>query len=314
MAIFVCQRNNDKGYTMINVKYILSEIGQCAGIDGCQYAPKVITESLPIVKENVAYTITAQNKNRGLDATPHSIDFSERLCDAVAHVHETGAFPIILGGDHSSGIGTISGIAKSINFKTGEDLGLLWIDAHFDLHTPDTSDSGNLHGMSASTVLGHGLPELVNIGMQGAKIKPENMAFIGIRSFETPEQQLAEKMGVKVFYADDVNTYGFISCFKQIIDMFQSKNIPFAISFDMDSLDISEMTALGTPVENGLVLADIMDGFKNTDLSGLQAVEIVEYNPTLDKTGTDIIPVQKIMSCFDDNIVDMETNIVTRKA
>ena len=286
---------------MKKIQYILAEMGQCAGIDGCQYAPQAIAKSLPAVRHNVAHTITAQNHNqnrdRGLNAAPHLIDFSHRHAHAVAQVKQSGHFPIVIGGDHSCAIGTFAGAVDE-----HRDFGLLWIDAHFDLHTPATSDSGNMHGMPVATLMGYGIDELVNTRFDGAKIKPENVVFIGTRCFETPEQKLAEKLGMKIFYAHDVNRQGFQSCLRQATQYFQSKKIPFGMSFDMDSLDISEMTALGTPVANGLILNDVMDGFLNTDLTGLEIVEIVEYNPTLDKTGHDCIPVQKILSCFDRKI------------
>ena len=297
---------------MKKIQYILAEIGQCAGVDGCQHAPRAIADSLAVVADNVAHTVTAQNppkknqrpknhppktQSQGLDATPNLIDFASRQADAVAQVRASGYFPIVIGGDHSCAMGTFAG---AVNPDT--DFGLIWIDAHFDLHTPQSSDSGNMHGMPVATLMGYGVEDLVNTRFDGAKIKPENVIFIGIRSFESPEQKLAKKLGIKVFYVDDVHEQGFQSCFKQAVLSLQHRNIPFGISFDMDSLDVSEITALGTPVENGLMLNDVMDGFLNTDLTGLEIFEVVEYNPTLDTTGNDYIAVQKILSCFDRRI------------
>ena len=282
---------------MNEIKYILAEIGQCAGIIGCEKAPKLLAEKTTAIGDKVAKTVTAENQARQLDALPHLVQFSGELANAVRDVRTNGLFPIVIGGDHSCGIGTWSGVIEQ-----GEDFGLLWIDAHFDLHTPNSTDSGNLHGTPVATLLGYGDDSIINTSYTGAKVKPENVAFIGIRCFETPEQQLAEKLGVKIFYADEVSEKGFKNCFETVIKTFQDKNISFGISFDMDSLDVSEMTALGTPVENGLILNDVMDAFNTVNLDGLRAVEVVEYNPTLDKTGDDIIPVQKVISCFDKDV------------
>ena len=123
----------------------------------------------------------------------------------------------------------------------------------------------------------------------GIKVKPENVAFIGTRCYESKERELAEKLNIKVFYAEEVKKVGFAKCFQSVISSFQNKGIKFGISFDMDCLDVQEITAVGTPVKNGLILNDVMDSFNNTNLEGLDVLEVVEYNPQLDKTGNDVL-------------------------
>ena len=279
------------------IEYIKANIGHCAGVDGCQLAPTAIINATPSIRDKVSHSITPIDENRGADAVISLTDFSHNLSLAVQDVLKSKKLPIVLGGDHSCGIGTWSGAVTQ-----GEDFGLLWVDAHLDMHTLETSDSKNMHGMPVATLLGYGENSLINIRYDGAKIKPENMAFIGIRCFESPEQKLAESLGCTIYYVDEVHEHGFAQCFANVIEGFQHKGIPFGISFDMDSLDVSEMTSLGTPVENGLVLKDVLSAFKSQDLTGLRALEVVEYNPSLDKTGDDIVPVQKVLACFDTDI------------
>lgn len=279
------------------IVYINAEFGAGAEIIGCEKAPAVIGEKTPSVKNKTVQTITVDSSNRKDDFVPALTIASQSLADAVITQKQNGNFPIVIGGEHSTGFGTWSGATA------GEDeYGILWIDAHFDMHTPETTISHNRHGMTVAGLLGYGDESLMNISYNGAKVKPENMTFIGVRSYEPAERELIEKLGIKVFYASAVRELGFEHCFTEIIDYYQNKGIKFGISFDMDCLDISEITALGTPVDGGLILNDVIETFNKTDMNGLDVLEVVEYNPELDKTGNDIIVVQKVLSCFDNEI------------
>lgn len=285
---------------MNKIQYILAEIGQCAGITGCEHAPKVIADNTPTVAQNIAHTITAENITRHWDALPALRDFSNRLANATYDVAQQGYFPVVIGGDHSCAIGTWSGIAQSLRENGIPDFGMIWIDAHLDLHTPNTTDSGNMHGTPMAVLLGHGDETLCGIGGKHPKIKPQNATFIGIRSYEKPEQELAEKLGATVYYATDVQQTSFKTCLQNAVSDFQNRNIPFGISFDMDSLDPKHITATGTPVNGGLSLDHVLTTLKSTDLTGLMGAEIVEYNPTLDTPSKqDLKTVQQVLACFD---------------
>ncbi len=278
--------------------YIGAEFGSAAEIIGCEKAPSVIANKIPEVKNKIATTIIMDNSKRKLECIDNLVESSKNLASAVYQQKQQNNFPIVIGGDHSTGFGTWSGATK------GEgDYGLLWVDAHFDMHTFETSDSSNPHGMPVAGLMGYGDKRLTSIFYNGIKIKPENIAFIGVRSYESKERELAEKLGIKIFYADEVKKTGFAKCFKSVISDFQNKGIKFGISFDMDCLDVQEITAVGTAVEGGLILNDVIDSFNNTNLKGLDVLEVVEYNPQLDKTGNDVNVVKKVLSCFDKSIL-----------
>ncbi len=210
-------------------------------------------------------------------------------------------------------MGTWSGVSRYLNnsiksdsasANARADFGLIWIDAHFDLHNPETSPSKNFHGMSVSTLLGFGERDLVNIAFEGNKIKPENMVFIAIRSFENAELELAKKLGIKVYFAEKTNKVGFHVCINEAIKHFKQKNIMFGISFDMDCIDKDEITATGTPVKGGLSFSNTVEVLKSIDKSNLIAFEIVEYNPKLDLDFVDLDKVIKIISCIDKNVTE----------
>ncbi|MGB1361038.1 MAG: arginase [Alphaproteobacteria bacterium] len=277
-----------------NIVYINSEIGCGAGVKGCEKAPAVLMENIPTLKQKHIATISIDNSKDKLDAIDNITSGCNELAKLVYENKNDSTFPIVIGGDHSTGFGTWSGASKD-----EDEYGLIWVDAHFDLHTSQTSDSKNIHGMVVASMIGIGDDRLTNIFYNGQKIKPENIIFIGVRCFEKPEQQMAEKYGIKVYYADEVAKVGFKSCFAQAVKSYQDRGINFGISFDMDCLDTSEMTALGTPVKNGLILNDVIDTFNSVDMTGLNVLEVVEYNPDLDNDGKDIVPVKKVLSCFD---------------
>ena len=278
--------------------YIGAEFGAGAGTIGCEKAPCVISDNIPQVKNKMATMITMDNSKRRKECVDNLAESCKNLARAVYEQKQKNHFPIVIGGDHSSGFGTWSGATKDEG-----DYGVLWVDAHFDLHTFETSDSSNPHGMPVAGLMGYGDNRLTNILYNGIKVKPENVAFIGTRCYESKERELAEKLNIKVFYAEEVKKVGFAKCFQSVISSFQNKGIKFGISFDMDCLDVQEITAVGTPVKNGLILNDVMDSFNNTNLEGLDVLEVVEYNPQLDKTGNYIKVVKKVLSCFDKNIL-----------
>ncbi len=280
------------------ITYIQANIGHCAGIDGCQFSAQAIVQATPSIQGKIKYSVDSDSSQRGEKGLPALVDFSNTLSAVVRKELDLGNFPIILGGDHSSAIGTWSGAMKE-----GKDTGLIWIDAHMDAHTLESSASKNIHGMPTAVLMGYGDKRLTSIAYDGVKVKPENIVYIGIRSFEKPEQELLKKLNATIYYANDVRASSFKECLAKAVKTFQDKNIDFGISFDMDSLDISEMTALGTPVADGLILNDVVEGFTTVNMTGLRLLEVVEYNATLDETGNDVIPVQKVLQCFDNDVI-----------
>lgn len=207
-------------------------------------------------------------------------DLCERLAQRVATVHADGAFPLVVGGDHSCAIGTWSGVHAA----THGPLGLIWIDAHMDSHTPHTSPSGALHGMPLACLLGHGEPALTGLLGPGPVLLPQHVCLIGVRSFEAGEAALLRHLGVRIFSMAEVHRRGMDAVFHDALDIAQNGTAGFGVSIDLDALDPDEDPGVGTPAR---------DGFHGTQLAcalrrlyrnpHLLALEIVEYNPHHDR-------------------------------
>jgi len=184
----------------------------------------------------------------------------------------------VIAGDHSSGIGTWSGVAKAL--RPQGDLGLIWIDAHLDAHTPETTHTGNIHGMPTATLLGHGHEILINIAEGQAKIKPQNICYIGIRSFETQESELLDRLGTRIYYIEEVIERGFPTVFKEALQQVKKHTAGFGISLDLDGLDPIFAPGTGMHEPNGLSLPEVLQGFAtvHSDPQFL-GLEIAEFDP-----------------------------------
>jgi arginase len=270
-------------------KYIGAAIGECAATLGAEKAPDVIKAKLHLV-DNWQTTIycNARQKPPALDEVA---SFSVKLANVTAEVLSAGYKFITFGGDHSCAIGTWSGVAK-----LHQEFGVIWIDAHMDAHTHETTLTGNIHGMPVASLLGVGAGALQNIVFTGPKIKPENIVLIGIRSYEAEEKKLLETLGVKIFMMSEVSKIGFAACMNYAIEKFAAKNIQYGISFDVDGLDPKYLTATGTMEQNGIDLQQVCSAFNKINLDDLIGLELVEYNPDLDNENcSDIATIKQIL-------------------
>lgn len=212
----------------------------------------------------------------------------ERLADRVAGVVERGCFPLVLGGDHSIAIGTISGLARSFRAR-GERLGVIWVDAHADMNTPETSPSGNIHGMPLACLLGHGPPELTGLVGGGPALRPEDVAIVGVRDVDGTETALVRELGVRAYTMSELDARGTAQCFREAVAHVQRHTNALHLSFDLDGVDPTDAPGVGTPVPGGLNLREshlICEMLAQT--GRLVGMEVVELNPTTDvrnKTG-----------------------------
>ncbi|OHX65903.1 arginase [Flammeovirga pacifica] len=223
----------------------------------------------------------------------------ERVSNATSNVLAKGETPFVLAGDHSTAAGTISGIKKAFPNKK---LGVIWIDAHADFHSPFTTPSGNMHGMPLAMVTHlDNQSEAVNqpdeetldyweriksVGTSEPKLSPEDIVFIGVRDTETPENTIMNKFNIKNFTVDEVRKNGAIETASQALSHLNDCDMIY-ISFDVDSMDPSISKGTGTPVANGLTVEEALA--INTTLVSNQKVvcwEMVEVNPTLDQHNT----------------------------
>ncbi len=206
----------------------------------------------------------------------------ERLAAEVERILQTGNFPLVVGGDHSCAIGTWSGVHRVLADRG--PLGLIWIDAHMDSHTFATTPSGQIHGMPLAVLLGHGEAALTSIDGAEAKLLPEHVCLIGVRSYEAGEAALLHRLGVRVFEMDEVRRRGLATVFDEALAIVRQGTAGFGVSVDLDALDPEEEPGVGTPVPGGLrraELAAVLSRLRGDP--GFMAMEIVEYNPRRDR-------------------------------
>jgi arginase len=207
-----------------------------------------------------------------------------RLCGllaaAVAESLRHGRLPCVLGGDHSCAGGTWAGVARTLH----AELGLVWIDAHMDSHTPRTSHTGRLHGMPLAWLLGQDDDPLY--GLSAGVLNPEQVALVGVRSYEPEEAARLAGLGVRVFHMEEVRARGLEAVFGDALRIARTGTQGFGISVDLDVVAPDEAPAVGTPVAGGIPgmqLARALAGIGGRP--DLLAVELVEYAPRLDPDG-----------------------------
>lgn len=170
------------------------------------------------------------------------------------------------------------------SLDSGQRLGLVWIDAHMDSHTLQSSPSQNIHGMPLACLLGHGDPRLIGIAPVGAKLLPADVCLIGVRSFEAAEAALLRALGVRVYFIDEVRRRGLPEVFAEALRRVREGTAGYGISIDLDALDPAEGPGVGTPVSGGLARAELTAALALADGDErLLALEIVEYNPYRDE-------------------------------
>jgi arginase len=195
---------------------------------------------------------------------------------------EAGEFPVVIGGDHSVAIGTWSGVAKA----AGEPIGLLWIDAHLDSHTPETSYSGAIHGMPLACLLGRGDRRLLNMGLNGVQLCAEHTVVLGVRSYEPEEIDFLQRMGVRVFDTEELLQRGFVACLDEALAIVSGAPAGFGVTLDLDAIDPRLAPGVGSPEPDGLCTCDVLAAIGGiAGNRGLWALEIVEYNPDRDLYG-----------------------------
>lgn len=206
------------------------------------------------------------------------IDVNTRLAEQVSKVVEQGQFPLVIGGDHSIAIGTLAGLSGHYT-----NLGVIWIDAHSDLNTADTSPSGNIHGMSLAISLGMGHPLLTGIKGDQAKVKAENIVLIGSRSLDEGEKKLIRSIGIKCYTMHDIDRKGMAAVMQDAIAYISGKTDGVHVSFDVDSLDPLEAPGTGTAVKGGLQFREAHLAVEMLHEAGIvTSAEFVEVNPLLD--------------------------------
>jgi arginase len=227
-----------------------------------------------------------------------------KLGDMVENVLNAGNFPLVLGGDHSVATGTVSGVSHWFK-KQGEKMGLIWIDAHADMNTPETSPSGNVHGMPLACCVGRGPRELTEIFDYAPKVEGAKAVLIGIRDVDRRERELVRDSGVTAFTMRDIDERGLPSVMERAIAIANNGTAGFHLSLDMDVVDPDEAPGVGTPVRGGMTYREAHLAMETIcDSSRMVSMEVVEVNPVLDEANrTALLGVELVMSAMGKKIL-----------
>lgn len=202
----------------------------------------------------------------------------EALATKVNQSVKNGMIPVSIGGDHSIAMGSISGVTRE------QEVGVLWVDAHGDMNTPETTITGNIHGMPLAAVQGYGNSKLVNLFYEGKKVNSDHVVIFGVRSLDYREKLFVEQCGIKVFYYKDIIENGFEKEFTKAIDYLEKRIDKIHMSFDLDVIDPKLLPGVSIPVESGLTPEQgeyIFDYLLDRKI--LSSIDIVEYNPIFDR-------------------------------
>jgi arginase len=228
----------------------------------------------------------------------------EDLAGKVEGVLQAGELPLILGGDHSIAIGSISAFA-SVCRKLNQQPGLIWFDAHADMNTPETTPSGNIHGMPLAVLLGHGAPELTNIAGFAPKLDPAFCVHVGARDIDRGERELIAKLGIRFLTMREIDERGMSACMDEAIEIASRASGGYAVTFDVDALDPGDAPGSGTLVRGGLTYREAHLAMeKIAEAGGMRSLEVVEINTALDiNNKTAELGVELILSALGKTIL-----------
>ncbi|MFZ0803827.1 MAG: arginase [Terriglobales bacterium] len=255
---------------------------------------------------NVAVAIPEQKK----EGDPHAKYLKEITATCSKHAElilktlEAGKFPLSLGGDHSMAVGSVSGVAEFYR-RQNQKVGLIWIDAHTDINTPDSSPSGNVHGMPLAAIMGLGPPELANIFGFSPKVKPENCVLVGVRDIDAVERQNVHRAGIEVFTMRDIDERGMRTVIEEALRMAGRGTAGYHVSLDMDWIDPEDAPGVGTPVRGGATYREAHLAMEIiADHGRMLSFEIVEVNPVIDEHNrTAELAVELALSAFGKKIL-----------
>jgi arginase len=219
------------------------------------------------------------------------------LAEIVRKTLDEDFFPLVLGGDHSIAVGTIAGVACHFQ-KQSKRVGMIWLDAHGDMNTPETSPSGNVHGMPLASIMGYGPPELTGLGGVKPMVEPRNVAIVGVRDLDSKERRLVKESGVHVFTMRDIDERGMREVMSEALRFAGDETAGVAVSLDMDFVDPSDAPGVGTPVRGGVTYREAHLAMEMiADSRAMVSLELVEINPVIDLHNTTaLLGVELVLS------------------
>jgi arginase len=231
-------------------------------------------------------------------------DTCRRLARLVEKAAAQDKVPLVLGGDHSVAVGSVSGMARTLR-KQKQSLGLIWIDAHADMNTPETSPSGNVHGMPLACLIGQGPRALTHIYGYAPKVDPKHVVLVGVREVDQLEKPHVKDSGVRAFTMRDIDERGLRAVIEDAVQIASAGTGGFHVSLDMDSVDPREAPGVGTPVRGGLTYREAHLAMEIVCDSGrMTSMDVVEVNPVVDEANrTAVLAVELIMSAMGKRIL-----------
>ena len=228
----------------------------------------------------------------------------QELADRVERAADEGKIPLVLGGDHSIAVGTVSGMAESMK-KRGQKLGIIWMDAHTDMNTPGTSPSGNVHGMPLACIVGAGPKSLTHLNGWSPKVDAKNVVLIGIRDVDLDERPMVKRSGVRVFTMRDIDERGMTAVMHEALAVAGEGTGGIHLSLDMDGVDPREAPGVGTPVRGGFSYREAHLAMEIIcDSRRMRSMEVVEVNPILDDANrTALLGVELVLSAMGKRIL-----------
>lgn len=294
------------------MKIILIGVPQNHGCDkdGVQYGPQKLVENnledrlrekgieVEYIKDIEVEKVNSEDKfkdDKNIKYYKSIYDTNEKLADSVYKTLNNGYFPIILGGDHSLALGSISGASKYFN-----NIGVVWVDAHGDFNTEITSESKNAHGMPLAFLSGYGKKELVNLYYEGIKVKEENIFHIGGRDIDLKERDLLNQTKVNLYDKSIVDEKGFNWIIEDILKKCKEQSIKsLHISFDIDFMDKYIVPGTGTRVEGGYTVEDSKYVVRRLIESNMvKSIDFVEFNPLLDEDNKTLYICDELLMYF----------------
>jgi arginase len=224
-------------------------------------------------------------------------DACKDLAGIVEKSLDENMMPVVLGGDHSIAAGSLSGVAGYFR-KKEKKVGLIWLDAHGDINTPESSPSGNVHGMPLAAAMGYGATELVELQGFKPKVEPQNISLVGIRDLDSQEKKLAKKSGVHVFTMRDIDERGMREVMSDALKYAMDDTDGISVSLDMDFVDPSDAPGVGTPVRGGVTYREAHLAMEMlADTETMVSLEVVEINPVIDEHNrTALLGVELVLS------------------
>jgi arginase len=249
----------------------------------------------------------AEQKKEGRANAKYLKEITEtctKHAELIVKTLEAGKIPLVLGGDHSVAAGTVAGVAE-FERRKNEKIGLIWVDAHADMNTPETSPSGNVHGMPLAALVGLGPPELANIFNFSPKVASENCVLVGARDIDAAEKENIRKAGIEVFTMRDIDERGMRSVMEEALRLAGRDTVGYHVSLDMDWIDPEDAPGVGTPVRGGATYREAHLAMEIiADHGRMLSFEIVEVNPVIDEHNqTADLAVELAISAFGKKIL-----------